>query len=162
MAPVRRNKKGGRPTRLTKADRSRIGATLYDSCPYVAKHGYVALELFSGSGRWSAAWRSTRETRQIDVFELDIRWHLNNDLLHTRSKTESEGGSSPASSQPSGWAHPAIHFHERATGQEVHRRSDPTSALTGCQAWRHTTPKRCAAEITAHVSPSRYSSVARG
>ena len=46
---------------------------------HVAKHNRpVALELFSGSGRWSVAWRMTPATR---VFELDIRRHLKNDWI---------------------------------------------------------------------------------
>ena len=48
---------------------------------HVAQYGPVVLELFSGSGRWAAAWRSTTSARRFDCFELDIRWHLKNDLL---------------------------------------------------------------------------------
>ena len=49
---------------------------------HVAKYGPVILELFSGSGRWAAAWRSAPpQARRYDCFEFDIRWHLKNDLL---------------------------------------------------------------------------------
>ena len=50
----------------------------------------VALDLFSGSGRWSAAWRFSLATI-CAVFELDIRWHLKNDLLSSSVQSRIRG-----------------------------------------------------------------------
>lgn len=86
---------------------------------------------------------------------------MKNDLLSQRSKNESEVGSSPALFQPSGWAHPAVRFQERATGQEDRRRSGPTSARMGCQTWLRATPKRCIVEISSRISTSRCQCCAR-
>jgi len=53
----------------------------------------VTLEIFSGSGRWSTAYRTAAKRAKVDqaVFELDIRWHLENDLLSIRVQQKVQG-----------------------------------------------------------------------
>lgn len=48
-------------------------------------HG-IALEIFSGSGRFSRAWRRNAHLRKIPIFEIDIRHHGSHDLLSRRSQ----------------------------------------------------------------------------
>lgn len=83
-APDARVKPNDAPKRQSREEQSKAywRDPLRNLPSYVNKHNGspVALELFSGSGRWSAAWRAAYKTR-CPVFELDIRWHLRNVLL---------------------------------------------------------------------------------
>ena len=40
----------------------------------------MILQIFGGSGRWSAAWRRQRRRHGIDAFEWDLRWGDSMDL----------------------------------------------------------------------------------
>ena len=51
----------------------------------MAKSGQrVALELFSGTGRLADAWRKSRTTQQIPIFEFDLKWRPAFDLTLRR------------------------------------------------------------------------------
>ena len=115
---------------------------------HVAKHSPVALELFSGSGRWAQAWRSRhRRPGDADVFEFDIRWHLGNDLLLRRVRRKVRGwirgglicavwlgtpcnSFSIARDQPWGTAHP-LRTNEEPYGLSDPRPSDAEKVRTG-------------------------------
>jgi len=48
-------------------------------------HGF-ALEIFSGSGNLSKAWRREARVRHIPIFEIDIRHHASHDLLSRKGQ----------------------------------------------------------------------------